>query len=227
MKLSIIIPVLNEEQHIRILLDYLLHTCTPQADEIIVVDGGSSDKTIAIAAQFGVKVIETQRGRAIQMNEGARVATGNVLYFIHADTLPPKSFYTDIEAAIQQGYGFGCYRLRFKSSRILLKVNSWCTRFNRIWLRGGDQTLFVSKMLFEQLKGYDPHYVIMEEYDFLLRANKVAKFILMPKDVLVSDRKYEKNSWLRVQLANLKAVRMFSKQIDPLIILKEYKQRLR
>jgi hypothetical protein len=112
-------------------------------------------------------------------------------------------------SSIEQGYDLGCYRYRFDSSNLLLKVNSFFTRFPFIWCRGGDQTLFINKNVFFNVGCFREDYIIMEDYEFIQRANKVLKFKIIPKNVIVSARKYKTNSYLRVQKANFKVMRMF------------------
>ncbi len=225
-ELSIIIPVLNEELTLPRLLTQLCSSPSRSKIEIIIVDGGSTDDTLLKCNSCEVTVIQSEAGRAKQMNEGARLAKGKLLYFVHADTVPPISYFEDILEAVSNKYEFGCYRFKFESKHLMLYINSYCTRFDRLWLRGGDQTLFVTRELFEQLNGFDESYTIMEEYDFIRRAKKVAPFRIMPKSVLVSARKYNNNSWVRVQLVNAKAVRMFMKGIHPDHIREFYKRNL-
>ena len=143
------------------------------------------------------------------MNQGAKAAKGDVLYFVHADTLPPHSYLDDIQTAMQEGFPMGCYRFQFDSNRSILKFNSWLTRFDRISFRGGDQSLFIPKALFDEMKGFKEDHLIMEEYEFLLRARKHTPFKIIPKNIMVSARKYDNNSWLRVQLANVIVFNMY------------------
>jgi GT2 family glycosyltransferase len=84
-----------------------------------------------------------------------------------------------------------------------LKVNSWFTRFDGVFSGGGDQTLFIKKALFEDLNGFDEKYIIMEDFDLVRRIRQKTEFRIIPKSIKVSARKYENNSWLRVQLVNL------------------------
>jgi len=140
---------------------------------------------------------------------GAKNAQGNVLYFVHGDTLPPTCYMQSIEEALQEEYPIGCFRYQFQSNRKLLKINAFFTRFKMIWCRGGDQSLFIKKELFEEMKGYREEYKIMEDFEFILRARKIYPFKIIPKDMLVSARKYEENSYLRVQIANLIVFNMF------------------
>ncbi len=229
MQISVIIPTLNEQNNIATLVKSLQTNGRDAVQEIIVVDGGSSDQTVMVAQEIGARVISSlARGRAIQMNHGAKYATGDVLYFVHADTRLPDTFVSDIEQAIQEGYQSGCYCFRFDSDKFMLKINSYFTRFNSLTVRGGDQTLFITRTLFEDLGGFDENYVIMEEYDFLRRlwARNRSTFKLIPKDVLVSARKYETNSWIRVQMANLVAMILFRLGVNPARIAYGYKKML-
>jgi glycosyltransferase involved in cell wall biosynthesis len=109
--ISVIIPTYNEEVHIRATLQKLWEYDEANLiSEIIIVDGGSTDKTVAIAKSEGVKVIVSpKKSRAAQMNYGASFACCNLLYFLHADTFPPKGFTNDIAIAIKTGYDAGCY----------------------------------------------------------------------------------------------------------------------
>lgn len=143
------------------------------------------------------------------MNAGAEQATGDILYFIHADVKLIPSFADDIIASVNSGYHAGCYRYVFDSTSLMLRINGYCTRFGGIMCRGGDQTIFVSRSAFEDMKGYDAGYSIMEDYDFIIRLQRKYRFRIIPKNITVSARKYETNSWLRVQLANLSVFMMF------------------
>lgn len=210
MQTSVIIPTLNEADNMADLLRRLRTCGGDQLKEIIVVDAGSQDKTIEIAKQEGAKIIQSQRkGRAPQMNLGAKEAAGDILYFVHGDTLPPECYMQSIEKALTEKYPVGCFRYQFKSNRKLLKVNAFFTRFKMIWCRGGDQSLFIRKDIFEELQGYREDYQIMEDFEFILRVRKVYPFKIIPKDMLVSARKYDENSYLRVQIANLIVFNMF------------------
>ncbi|MEZ5043980.1 MAG: TIGR04283 family arsenosugar biosynthesis glycosyltransferase [Saprospiraceae bacterium] len=201
MKLSIIIPTLNEAGQITKLLDYLF--ASPQADrlELIIVDGQSSDNTCYLARQAGAKVVvSSERGRAIQMNKGAEMASGDVLYFLHADTLPPSSFYADIQTAIQGNVQSGSYRLSFDFNHWFLNLHAWFTRFNASALRYGDQSLFVSKACFEKVGGFDDQLLLMEDYEIVKRIRKACYFKVLQKRVITSARRYLANGIFRLQV---------------------------
>lgn len=212
MALSIIIPTYNEENSILDLLKHLSEVNKSDINsEIIVVDGGSSDKTVVLVTDAGYKCIESERkGRAAQMNVGVENSSGEILYFVHADTLPPLSFMDDIDQAIDEGFQSGCYRYQFDSyPNPLLKINAYCTRFDRIMCRGGDQTLFITKELFEELGGFREDFNIMEDYDLIQKIQKNSSFKIMQKDAIVSSRKYDENGYFRVQIANLTVFMMY------------------
>ncbi|WP_247232627.1 TIGR04283 family arsenosugar biosynthesis glycosyltransferase [Telluribacter sp. SYSU D00476] len=204
MRISIIIPTYNEEENIERLVADLLRYGGNSLAEIIVADAPSKDRTQDVAKQAGARVVVSPRpGRACQMNAGARAATGDVLYFVHADVRVHPDYVQDIRQALAEGYQLGCYRYQFDADKPpILKFNAYCTRFDRIWCRGGDQTLFIPKATFEELGGYREDHCVMEDYEFILRARRRYKFKIIPKDVIVSARKYDHNSYFRVNLAN-------------------------
>lgn len=227
MKLSIIIPTYNEAANIAGLVKDLFSCARDREIEVIVSDAGSKDATMEVALKAGAIVLQSPKpGRAAQMNYASRFATGDVMYFVHADVGINPDYFKDIENAVSNGFDAGCYRFRFDSDRAILKINSYFTRFNRLMCRGGDQTLFVTRKLFDQLNGFNEYYTIMEDYDIIIRIWKIARFKIIPKEVVVSARKYQDNSWLRVQIANLTAFTMFYLKREPASIALKYKSML-
>jgi len=167
------------------------------------------------------------RSRAAQMNLGARTARFPLLYFVHADTLPPASFAQDILGAVASGVTMGCYRYTFDAPGIMLKINAFFTRFHWLWCQGGDKTFFIQRTTFQTLGGYNEDYCVMEEYDFLQRAMLQYKLHIIPKNARVSARKYKKNGWIRVQLANLIVFRAYRRGVAPAQIKATYQRLLK
>ncbi|MCL6273861.1 TIGR04283 family arsenosugar biosynthesis glycosyltransferase [Muricauda sp. 2012CJ35-5] len=198
--ISIIIPVLNEERLIGKVIDHLHKTSTTLAiKEILCVDGGSSDNTCEIVKTRGATVIESGKGRAKQMNKGARNATGKILYFLHADTFTPQKFDEQILEAIGQGYDSGCFRMKFDTRNPILRFFAYLSRINHRLCRGGDQSLFVKRDLFNKTEGFNEAYLIYEDTEFITRLYKKSKFKIIPDAVITSARKYREKGWLRVQ----------------------------
>jgi rSAM/selenodomain-associated transferase 2 len=226
-KISIIIPTHNEAVSIGKLIAYLQLHGKDNVAEIIISDSASSDETRAIAEKSGaVVLISPQKSRAAQMNYGATKTSSDILYFVHADSLPPVNFAADIIKAVNSGFDFGRYRTKFDSSNFLLKINAWFTRFNWFICYGGDQTLFVTKELFTKSGGFKNELLIMEEYEFCDRLMNDYKYKIFADTALVSTRKYEGRSWLKVQLANRKAVQLFKKGASQQEIVNTYKKML-
>jgi rSAM/selenodomain-associated transferase 2 len=225
--ISVIIPTLNEAENIGQIIDYLQQNANDSLLEIIVVDAQSADDTEGVARQHGATVIQSlKRSRAAQMNAGAAAAKGSILYFVHADCYPPTSYLSDITEAIHAGFPMGCYRYKFDSKAFLLKINAFFNRFEPLVCRGGDETLFIERAIFNQLNGFDERFCIMEEYDFIGRARQQFKFKIIPKYAVVSARKYETNSWWQVQKANAKVFSMFRKGVAPEEMAAVYKRML-
>jgi rSAM/selenodomain-associated transferase 2 len=212
MTISIIIPTYNESKHIHRCMSSILKSKTADIVEVLVIDSlNSTDNLNDFLSENGVKYIKSNFcTRASQMNFGASIAKGEVLFFVHADTILPQSYACDIQNQLST-CDLGCFRAKIDSPKFLLKINSFFTRFPFLWCRGGDQTLFITKKVFQDIGTYDESFVIMEEYDFLRRALRNYKFSIAKKSVIVSARKYENNKFWKIQLANLMAMRMFFK----------------
>ena len=155
-EISIIIPTLNESAHIGGLLTHLNQNAHKRGRlEILVVDGGSSDDTQQIAIAHGARFICADRGRAVQMNTGAQMAQGSILYFLHADTLPPAQFDQLILNKLSNTCQAGSFRMQFDHNSRFLGLFAWLTRWNFPICRGGDQSLFLTKSLFESSGGFN------------------------------------------------------------------------
>ncbi|PJJ75018.1 rSAM/selenodomain-associated transferase 2 [Thermoflavifilum aggregans] len=226
--LSIIIPTYREAGNISLLVHHIRQQTTPGEVEIIVADGGSDDGTANEARLAGADiVVQSTPGRAVQMNAGARLAHADVFYFLHADVYPPPDFAGKILQAVRQGAEAGCFRMRFRSSLWLLKINAFFTRFPFTFCRGGDQSLFITRRLFEQLQGFDENLQIMEDFDIVRRIQQHTRFHVLPDYVTASARKYEQNSWWRVQIANFTVMRMWAKGASQQEMITTYQRMLR
>ena len=197
---SIIIPTYNEADQIAKTI------CTTHAAngkheaEIIVVDGGSTDDTVKIAQDCGATVVKCERkSRSAQMNKGALFAKYKLLYFLHADSFPPKDFTTQILNACNKGFTSGCFRLAFDYSHWFLKSNAWLTKFNVNAVRFGDQSLFATKDVFNKSGGFKEGLLMMEDQEIIHRIKKHGKFTVMNDYVITSARKYIENGVYRMQ----------------------------
>ena len=216
MQISTIIPTLNEAGHIEKLIRRLSDCGGDALVEVIVADAGSTDGTAALAEKCGARVVHCDvRSRPEQMNLAAKTATGDVLYFVHADSLPPEDYAKQVLRGMEEGADFGCFRFRFDSDRAALRFNSWCTRLPFMICRGGDQSLFISRWLFERLGGFDESHMVMEDYDIIRRGKKHGRFSILAADVQVSARKYIDNAYPRVNLANFTVFSLYYLGVKP------------
>ena len=190
MNISVIIPVLNEEKSIAAMLDALF-ALAPY--EVIIVDGGSSDRTREIAAQFSVKIISSERGRARQMNRGAREASGDVLLFLHADTrLPPTAFDDITDALVDQRYVGGRFYVELEGSHWMLplvgRIISYRSRLSKV--STGDQALFVRREIFRRLGGFE-EIPMMEDVAFCQALKRLGTLACLRSRVVTSARRWE------------------------------------
>lgn len=199
--ITVIVPTLNEESAIaRVIAAVAGSDTTTSIVETIVVDGGSADRTVERARAAGARtLVAPRRGRAAQMNAGARIATGSVLYFLHADSRPPMGFSGMIADAVSAGATSGCFRLAFDDPHWFLRASAWCTRFDIDLLRFGDQSLFVARDAFERCGGFDESMVVLEDQEIVRRLRRAGRFVLLRECVETSARKYRENGIIRLQ----------------------------
>lgn len=203
MRISVVIPTLNEEAVIGLLIKHLWQAQNGAVSEIIVSDGGSSDATKKEVLDAGGFFFESPaKGRAAQLNFGAEQAGGEVLYFLHADVFPPTGFDEDILEKIRNGFQFGNFRQKIASANRWVNINSWASRSERLICSGGDQSLFITRELFKKLEGYRSDFQLMEDYDLFIRASKFEEPVKIKRSLKVIDRKYECNNYLKVNFCN-------------------------
>lgn len=201
MRFSIIMPVLNEEAILDKHLAYLVKQCASYDCELIIVDGGSHDHTAAIAQGYG-KVIHSPRGRATQMNNGAKVARGDILLFLHADTRLPDNALTAIEQAFNtpttSNIVGGAFRVCFNCDQWLYRLVAWATnlRSRTRTIFTGDQAYFIRATSFQAIGGY-PEQPLMEDLEIIKRLRTIGKVVLLPQYVTTSARRHEKVGLLR------------------------------
>ncbi len=198
MRFSIIMPVLNEEAVLEHQLSHLVRRCSHHDCELFIVDGGSADRTIEIAQPFA-RVITAPHGRAIQMNAGANVATGEVLLFLHADTQLPDDAFCAIEHALtaREVVG-GAFQLCFNCDqwpyRFVAFTTNLRSRVRKIFT--GDQAYFVRTTSFKAIGGF-PDQPLMEDLEIISRLRKIGKVVLLPPYVTTSARRHEQMGLVR------------------------------
>ncbi|MEH2211718.1 TIGR04283 family arsenosugar biosynthesis glycosyltransferase [Nostoc sp.] len=200
-KISIIIPAINEARNIKKAI------ATTQGNiniEVIVIDGGSSDDTVAIAQSLNVKVISSSPGRAVQMNAGAVAASGEILLFLHADTRLPTGFDEMIRTALQQpGIVAGAFKLRIDASLLSLRWVEWGVnvRSHFYQMPYGDQAIFLTKEIFQQIGGF-PELPIMEDFELMRRLKRIGRVVIIPTPVVTSARRWLQKGVLKTTLLN-------------------------
>ncbi len=200
-KISVIIPALNEAERIALTLASASET---PAVERIVVDGGSRDRTAEIARSCGAEVLTTLPGRARQMNAGARIATGEYLLFLHADTTLPPAFDALVRRILNApGVVAGAFQLRINGARRGLrwveKAANWRARV--LHMPYGDQGLFLKASRFRDLGGF-PEIPLLEDVEFVRRLRRCGEIAMAPAAVVTSARRWERRGVLPVTLCN-------------------------
>ena len=202
-RLSIVIPTLNEQSSLAPLLADIATLSTPV--ELIVVDGGSTDDTCAVARRGGARVVEAERGRGVQLRTGATHATAPMLCFLHADVRMPPPARRTLEAIAQAGeHGAWAFRLRIDGTRRAYRAIEWSanTRSSLFALPYGDQGLVIARAQYDEVGGFSD-LPIMEDVAIARALRRTGGITLLRASLLVSPRRWERDGALRRSMRNV------------------------
>ena len=223
-RISIIIPVINEA----LVLPRLLAVLRPwrsECCEVIVVDGGSSDGTQEQARSGADRLITTASGRAIQMNAGAAEARGEVLWFLHADTLPPNDGVERICDSVAGGYGWGRFDVRLSGRagilRVVERMMNWRSRLSGI--ATGDQAIFVRRDWFQGEGGY-PCIALMEDVALCRTLKHRGPPACLHERVVTSSRRWEQGGIVKTILLMWRLRFAYWFGADPQRLAREYRR---
>lgn len=217
---SVVIPTLNESVNLRRCLDRIREQ-HPDV-EIIVVDGGSDDETVTIAVSENVAVYHSRRGRGTQCNVGAAHASGNVVLFLHADTLLPRNGFEILNQYFENSQvQVGTFRLGFDWSHWILKGYTQFTRFDSLFTRFGDQCIVVRSSFFRECGGF-PDWPLFEDVHLLQKARRKTKVHCFPAAVITSARRYVNNGLIRQQAMSAWLLLLFLLGISPAKLAGKY-----
>ena len=200
MKISIIIPVLNEEKKLSKTLSYL-QSFRHSGHEVIVVDGGSTDNSLKLVRESADIVVVSEPGRALQMNSGAAIATGAVYLFLHADTVLPENALQLISSFNHNKHYWGRFDIRLSSDRIIFRLIEYMInlRSRLTSIATGDQAIFIEHELFKSIGGF-PEIVLMEDIAISRLLKKQLIPVCLKAKVITSSRRWETNGVLATVL---------------------------
>ncbi|MEW6267944.1 MAG: TIGR04283 family arsenosugar biosynthesis glycosyltransferase [Thermodesulfobacteriota bacterium] len=195
MTITVIVPALDEAHEI----EHALRSArAAQVVELLVVDGGSADDTVARARALADQVLDAPRGRALQMNAGAARARGDVLLFLHADTRLPAGFADAVERAVGRGAIAGRFDVELRGAHPFLPAVAWLMNQRSRWtgISTGDQAIFVRRDVFARLGGFAP-IPLMEDVELSARLRRTGKLAALRERVSTSARRWEDEGVLR------------------------------
>ncbi|HEV7668078.1 MAG TPA: TIGR04283 family arsenosugar biosynthesis glycosyltransferase [Thermoanaerobaculia bacterium] len=213
MRLAIVVPTLNEEHALRAYLALAI----AEADDLIVSDGGSTDRTLDIARELGAKIVAGNPGRGVQLNRGAAaVPDTDILLFLHADTVLPPGSGNAVRRAIENGASGGAFFVRFDAERPLFRLGSGIVNLRtRLTKRPlGDQAQFVRRDVFERLGGFR-EWPILEDLDFAGRLNRAHGLALLPGPAVTAARRYVEGGITKTIATNWLIWLLFAVGVSP------------
>jgi rSAM/selenodomain-associated transferase 2 len=219
-RLAIVVPTLDEEPAVR----QNLAAAVAAADELVVSDGGSGDRTREVAASLGAHVVEGPAGRGAQLNRGAAATTAELLLFLHADTTLPAGAADALRAAVARGCCGGAFRVRFEPTRPLFRFGAAIANA-RSRLTGvalGDQAQFVTRETFARLGGYR-EWPLLEDLDFARRLKRAGHVAMLPLEVSTSARRFVRRGPVRTVATNWLIWTLFACGVPPARLVRLYR----
>ena len=195
--ISVIIPTLDEAHSLGATLQALARLQHGARAEVIVVDGGSTDKTLEIAREHGAHIVLSARGRGAQMHAGATIARGDALWFLHADTIPPPDARQLILDALRRGphVAGGNFAISFDGTLPAARFLTWLyPQLRKLGLCYGDSAIFVRASVYREVGGFRP-FPIFEDLDMVRRLKRRGRLIHLRAQVVTSSRRFENRSF--------------------------------
>lgn len=224
MQISVVIPTLNEASHIGPLLSQLK---AQGAFELIVCDGGSCDETMSIAHSQGAITIRSRCGRAAQLSTGATNATGEALFFLHADTVLPQNALAQIVRTLTKApSASGSFCLAFAHHHPILRFYAACSRINSTWTTYGDQGLFMTRQTYDRIGGYRD-LALLEDIDIQKRARHYGHFVKLPESLITSPRRFLRDGLIKRQILNILIMCGYACGVSVPFLAKFYQPRTR
>lgn len=221
---SIIIPTYNEAESIGETLRVVKSFAgNPHSIEIIVVDGDSADATAAIVKAENVKIIVAPRGRGSQMHAGAQAATGDVLWFLHADTTPPSNGIAEILRVLEnKNVVAGNFTIRFDGAGNAARFLTWLyPNLRKIGLCYGDSAIFVRREIYEKVGGFQP-FPIFEDLDLINKIRRKGEIVYLAATVVTSSRRFENKNFAFVFTRWMLMQGLFWLGVSPYFLAKFY-----
>lgn len=220
MKFTVIIPSLNEAKFIQATIQRIRDL--DGSAQIIIADGKSSDETVQLCQKAKVEVVFSQRGRGSQCNAGAEKASGDVLLFLHADTLLPEGALELLSDYFSnEQVNVGTFRLSFDSPKAMLRFYCSFTKFDSMFTRFGDQCIVIRKSFFNQIGGF-PDWPLFEDVHLLRLARRKTKIISFPSKVITSSRRFMTRGIFKTQILNGFLLLLYLFGVSPTLLANWY-----
>ncbi len=228
MRVSFVIPAHNESDNIQPCISAIRRHNLDTTEIIVVTSSSTVDDTLEKAEALVVQCYKSDRcSRAIQMNQGANQTTGDIICFVHADVRLPDNAQSLIIEQINKGNDCGFFSYQFDKPNRWLNINARFTKKDGLFAGGGDQSLFITRSAFDRLGGFDEKISFMEDFELFERIkSKGLKYAIITNDAIVSARKYENNSYLRVNLTNALVFGLFKMGAHPARLKRLYNKLL-
>jgi rSAM/selenodomain-associated transferase 2 len=224
-EISIIIPTLNEEKTLSVTLEPLRASCA----EIIVADGGSNDSTVELAKKFGATVIQVETGRSDQMNRGAKLATGRILLFLHADTILPAGWEDEVIKTLgRPGVMCGAFSFKLDADSPVLRLIERLANFRSRFFQApyGDQALFLKADIFFRVGGY-AKMPIMEDFELVRRLKSIGNVVTCEAHATTSARRWQELGPIKTTLINQTVIIGYYMGVSPAKLAEFYRNAAR
>lgn len=200
-EISIIIPCADTLEIVQAYVPEILRNLSNNyKTEIIFVDAFEREDVRAYVVEQGfVYIFSNKARRSLQCNAGAKIAKGQIYFFLHIDSIVPSHFDATIMQSVRKGCESGCFRMEFDSDSRFLSAFAWFTQFKWTIARGGDQGLYVRREVFEEIGGYKNAWQIMEDVDIARKLLNRRTFDVLKPAIITSVRKYERVGVFKLQ----------------------------